>query len=60
MTMDDIDEDGTPRDDGGWDGTINGKLANGDVFVWKIHTLCFGSNDCDYEGDREGTVTLVR
>lgn len=58
MTTEDL-IDGQPDPDKGWDGTINGRLANGDVFLWKIHTVCFGEV-CDAEMEREGSVTLLR
>jgi PKD repeat protein len=56
MTTEDL-VDGQPGP--GWDGLQNGKLANGDVFLWKLHKICFGQ-DCDKEVEREGTVTLIR
>jgi gliding motility-associated-like protein len=42
----------------GWDGTIDGVLANPGVYIWKakLSTDCLGSND----QNKSGTLTLLR
>ncbi|MEM8901678.1 MAG: PKD domain-containing protein [Bacteroidota bacterium] len=52
-----VDEEGRPAD--WWDGRINGKMANLDVFVWKVHKAVF-IGGTEWGGPREGTVTLIR
>ncbi|MEM7655727.1 MAG: hypothetical protein AAF399_06320 [Bacteroidota bacterium] len=42
-----------------WDGTIGGQPAKGNVFVWKLHEITFEDGK-EYEGPREGTLTVIR
>lgn len=52
-----LDENGQPSE--WWDGRINGRLANSDVFVWKVHTAIFQGN-VEWPGPNVGSVTLIR
>jgi hypothetical protein len=45
-----------PPDDQGWDGTVKGKPANSDVYVYVVEAVCEKGTPFFYKGN----VTLIR